>query len=492
MVTIGIRFITGRYHATPWGRHVNEGVPEWPPSQWRILRALISCWQLTMPSTGWDEVGPILEILAGHPPHYVLPPATIGHARYFMPWGKKGISDRTLVFDSFVALDPEAEVLVIWPYAALEIRQEETLSQILAHLSYLGRAESWCDARLVQVSGIVRPNCFPARPGEAVDSALEPVRILTVRDGLRGDQLVQALTIETGHMRRVQRLLDPPGSQWSIYLRPRNCFEVRYSMTARHAANWPARATEPTVARYILCSDYRLPITQALTVGELARRSAMAMYGRLHDGGRSKILSGKDEDGRPLRGHVHAYYIATDEDEDGWLDHLTIYSRAGFSPGEREALARLSVLNPGQGRPEMRLLMLGIAPATQFSSAVAWLGLSTVWESRTPFMLVRYPKVRRDGSPKLDSTGTQIDGPEAQFQAVDPGLPNIVSIERIPTLRCRNRDISWLSFRRWRSRGKGPALGVGYGFRVMFDAPTHGPMLLGYGCHFGLGQFFPA
>jgi len=30
-VTIKLNFPAGRYHATPWGRHVNEGVAEWPP-----------------------------------------------------------------------------------------------------------------------------------------------------------------------------------------------------------------------------------------------------------------------------------------------------------------------------------------------------------------------------------------------------------------------------------------------------------------------------
>ncbi len=37
-VIIKLTFPAGRYHATPWGRHVNEGVAEWPPSPWRLLR----------------------------------------------------------------------------------------------------------------------------------------------------------------------------------------------------------------------------------------------------------------------------------------------------------------------------------------------------------------------------------------------------------------------------------------------------------------------
>ena len=37
MPTLRVRFPAGRYHATPWGNHVNEGQIEWPPSPWRVL-----------------------------------------------------------------------------------------------------------------------------------------------------------------------------------------------------------------------------------------------------------------------------------------------------------------------------------------------------------------------------------------------------------------------------------------------------------------------
>jgi len=32
-----LTFPWGRYHANPWGRHVNEGAVELPPSPWRPL-----------------------------------------------------------------------------------------------------------------------------------------------------------------------------------------------------------------------------------------------------------------------------------------------------------------------------------------------------------------------------------------------------------------------------------------------------------------------
>src|SRR5690606_34470106 len=39
MPTVLVEFPGGRYHAPPWGHHVNEGQIEWPPCPWRLLRA---------------------------------------------------------------------------------------------------------------------------------------------------------------------------------------------------------------------------------------------------------------------------------------------------------------------------------------------------------------------------------------------------------------------------------------------------------------------
>jgi CRISPR-associated protein Csb2 len=43
MISLSLRFLAGRYHATPWGRHVNEAALAWPPEPVRVLRALIAC-----------------------------------------------------------------------------------------------------------------------------------------------------------------------------------------------------------------------------------------------------------------------------------------------------------------------------------------------------------------------------------------------------------------------------------------------------------------
>ena len=41
-LAISIRFLTGRAHLHPWQTHHSEGRVEWPPSQWRLLRAFVA------------------------------------------------------------------------------------------------------------------------------------------------------------------------------------------------------------------------------------------------------------------------------------------------------------------------------------------------------------------------------------------------------------------------------------------------------------------
>src|SRR3954447_22722318 len=103
-VIIKLTFPSGRYHATPWGRHVNEGVAEWPPSPWRLLRALIATWKRKCPHLPENAIHRALEQLV-KPPSFRLPPARVAHTRHYVPWEKKGPQDRTMVFDTFVCLN---------------------------------------------------------------------------------------------------------------------------------------------------------------------------------------------------------------------------------------------------------------------------------------------------------------------------------------------------------------------------------------------------
>ena len=102
MTVLELRFPAGRYHATPWGRHVNEGAVELPPSPWRIVRALIATWYLKArrdEEISESTVRALADALLSQPPVFRLPRATTAHTRHFMP--TKG-GDKTKIFDTFV------------------------------------------------------------------------------------------------------------------------------------------------------------------------------------------------------------------------------------------------------------------------------------------------------------------------------------------------------------------------------------------------------
>jgi CRISPR-associated protein Csb2 len=323
----------------------------------------------------------------------------------------------------------------------------------------------------------------------------EPVRVLAAASGASERELLRLLMVDTGSLRD-KRLLDPPGSRWVVYARKRDCLDGDpRSVTPAGLAY----ASRPAVfARYLIDAKPLPSVTQALAVGELARRSVMAQYGRAHYGERSRALSGRDEDGRPLAGHRHAFYLATDEDQDGRLEHLTIVAPGGFSETDLNALNSLVRLNPGGGGTVLELLLLGTGTADDLARVGGPVGPSKTWVSVTPFMLSRHPKTYRNGQAKVKENGLQVDGPEDQVRRewglrreIDSSLPELLKVETVCHVKAGGRTLRWLEFRRWRSRGGGSATPHASGFRLIFAGEVVGPVALGYGCHFGLGLFLP-
>jgi CRISPR-associated protein Csb2 len=454
---------------------------------------LIATWKLRMPHATEESVGRLLESLAREAPHFSLPPATVAHSRHYMPELTGLGYHQTLVFDTFVALDPEDPVVAIWPGVTLGDSEEELLRDLLASLSYLGRAESWCRAFLMESPP--KANCLPLGDLAGVPDTHEPTRVLIPLPQVSREVLFEVLMVDIGSLRQKERLMDPPGARWATYIRLRDCLDGSPRRTAPGRSSVARR--RPAVVRFLMDARPLPSITRSLEMGELARRSALALYGRIHQGGRSEILSGKSEGGSPLTGHRHAFYLPCDEDGDGRLDHLTVVAPGGFDTGEVEALASLRRLNPGGGEREINLLLLGVGSLSDLVSRGPF-GPAAVWRSVTPFVLTRHPKTFRDGRPKLSADGLQVDGPEDQLRRewlrrkeIDPALPDLCRVERRLAHEAGNRRIRWLEYERWRRRGGGRGISFGTGFRLEFSGDVAGPIALGYGCHFGLGLFLP-
>ncbi len=544
MIAISFRFLAGRYHATPWGRHVNEGAVEWPPSPWRILRALVAAWKRTSPDLPQSQVKPILRALA-EPPEFVLPAASTGHTRHYMPWFKKGPDDRTLVFDAFVALSRESSLVVRWHDALLDDAQRKTLTHILSKLGALGRSESWCEASLLGDSpGGEAMVCRPIQ-GEMIQPTHEVVRLLCADGDLAfaDEHVVEVkkripgknkpaveqrsspynpawnFCMETLQLHR-EKWSDPPGSRWVAYFRPRDCFRIGHNKRPRQTGKHPGIQ----VVRYVLDSAVLPLVTDTLPVAEGARRALIRLYtdivGRsaygedwsrekhragLQPVSLSRVFLGKDELGWPLEGHRHAYYLPTDEDGDGdgRLDHLTVCANDGFATDELRAFDRLRELKTdrrGEERHPVRLLMLGMGSLDDYHPGP--LRPSSDWISATPYLATRYAKTR--GRNRIDITALQAVGSfltddlRAQLMTMSEDLGVDCGLAKVEPhwdenfvfrIAGRWRPIQFKRFRsKWNDDGGQRLAGA---FRITFPAPVRGPIALGHSSHFGLGQFRP-
>jgi len=554
MIGISLTFPAGRYHATPWGRHVNEGAVEWPPSPWRILRALIATWKRTLPNMPQHRVEPILRALAESQPVFVLPPATTGHTRHFMPWHKNwkppAPINRTLVFDTFVVVPRDEALIVRWPDASLNGGQCDALAAILQNLNTLGRAESWCEARLLSeteapsanghmiatpLSGdepgiereIVRLLCPDPRAAFA-DDRVVTVKTKTSGRGKNKRTIEERTTIydpawnicmETLQLHK-ERWSDPPGSCWVPYTRSRDCLKVEPISAPRPRSN---AALAPQVVRFALDSAVLPLLTETLPVAEATRRCLMGAFKRTrlqeHYGGRipnplppdapepkSRVLSGKEwceqeQEYKPVEGHRHAYYLPTAEDNDNRhrLTHLTLIARDGFGREEMQAIHRLRQIRP-RGRDNashpLRVLLLGYGRLDEYRPMP--LGPSREWVSLTPYVATRHAKSR--GRQRID-TGSIEDRIQFLEDDLRGQLRDVLDIEGaevecVEPLRdgsafrlAGRRPIEFKRFRAKHADDGGKRLTGA--FRIVLRRPVAGPLALGKSSHFGLGLFLP-
>jgi CRISPR-associated protein Csb2 len=537
MLAIEMRFPAGKYHATPWNRQVNEGAVEWPPSPWRIQRALISTWYHKLEAEiDENTIRKIIEKLSATP-LFSLPQASLGHTRHYMPLYQEAT---TMVIDTFAVIDSESRLIIFWPQVDLSSEENSALLMLIDRMGYLGRAESWVEARLAEDSSD-QVNCIPLQEGAVLPEGFESVQTLaamtpqeylrwretklearksrklaelhdTAKTNGKSDDtaklkkkdlekieqslpvdLFSALHADTGDLKKAG-WSQPPGSVWVFYTRPRSSFEV-----APRAGKRAYSRKKPTVARFAVASQVLPRLTDAISFAE---RIHMALVSRSNG---SSLFTGCDESGKPLEGHGHAFILCESclglgKGMRGEITHVVIHAPRGFQLHDRQALDSLTRVW-GHGGHDVQLILLGVGQPEDFAGldtakgACPILAKSQSWVSRTPFVSTRHPKATKTGVPKVDGNGLQIGSPEHELRRLLmlAGFPSPSSVEAVPSTDLAGHETRWLSFRRQRNQGNGRkvASGLGYGFRIKFPDVVSGPIAIGYGAHFGLGLFVP-
>lgn len=515
MIVIKIRFPAGRWHATAWGTHVNEGIPEWPPSPWRLYRALWATWfakhRQTISEDGMREM--LEAFIEGPLPRYALPPAVAAHTRHFMPSIEGKSESRTKIFDTFVQVakaDGDNRLLIAWN-VNFNASQRENLAKLLVSMSYLGRAESLVEANLLpEEAPLPVTNARPVHTEETESENEETIHLLaplpqsefsvwreevaassgTEKKRSRKinlpERVTDCLLLDTADWKSA-RWSQPPGSRWITYRRPARSFKVAPSRVRRGGSD-----QLPTVAQFLVTGDVYPDITQALSLGERLHR-VLVKYSDS-----SPVFSGCDEQGNPLSGHRHAYYLAQPDGHRGEVRTITVRASAGFGPRERAALESIrKVWDYDQRKLGLTLVSMGPPPdpaANREESADSLFGTSRVWTSITPFIPTRHAKTTNNGTPKCDEHGLQIGSPAhdlLRLLALErPELPR-PEIKAIPGPELPRRLV-WLDYQRQRRHGQGSRSDIrGQGFRLTFPENVSGPFVFGYACHFGLGLFVP-
>ncbi len=504
MLTLEFRFPAGRYHATPWDRHVNEGEIDWPPSPWRLVRALQAVWlsraQEDIPQATATR---LIETLAGHLPTYHLPPACSGHTRHFMALYRTPLDGKTdKVFDTFASVSREDPLVVTWPDLILEPELQGALDLLLERLTWLGRSESWVTAQRTED---IRPctDVRPAKdqspgPGEELVQVLCPRSPQDYREWaaslphpkgkkppLAPDTLFEALTLETAELRKAG-WNQPPGGRWVEYLRPLD----RLDGARQTARRRQPRRNPPRVARFALASNVLPGLTETLRVGETLHKELV----RLSDG--HPTFTGRNPDGSRREGHRHAHFLGEIGPRDGQVRYLTLWVPEGLDEPALRALGQVGRVF-GIGSYPIHVVLLGTGQPEDFSdcrttaAGTPILASGTVWQSRTPFVPTRHPRTR--GTRRFEN-GLLVGSPEHDLRRLLAlnGLPEPTEVTPLKECCFQGRTLPWARFRTQRLTGEGlranqPALG----WRVVFPTPVQGPICLGYGSHFGLGLFVP-
>lgn len=469
--TVAFRFPFGRYHATPWDRSVNEGASEWPPSPWRLLRALVATWYTRWPGLPAPALDALLDAL-GDPPSYWTPPARPGHSRHYLPdlEHRKGEPGRTdLTLDPFLSVGRGTELLVQWD-TSLPPDQREVLAKLVELIPYLGRADSVCEARLVETDPVPDESWW--RPG---GSGTQHARLLAAARPVRRS----ALEVTTTEVRKSRRAV-PPGTVWITYGASQRAPEKRQ----------PRRMSAPVVDAIRFYISGSAPLRSAngiLLADELHRRvGARLTDAGVTDGRRRQILGSKGVGSN----HRHAHWIpVADRARRGArVQALVLWAPSGLEPDEVAAIVPLMKISGHrgahdggyelQGLPELKLLFQAAGPVGHVAPELC--GPSRNWMSLTPYLPVRHRKRESVDQHVTADVVAELgyrDRPVAHVARSDTtgGLPDLWARE----------------FRRYRANERMSRSRPGLSLRLAFDEQVTGPLLLGQLSHFGYGIFVP-
>ena len=496
-------FPLGRFHATPWRVNpFDDPYGEWPPSPWRLVRAVAARWYQWARESPTErpvgELDALLKALCTSHYSFRLPAASRrGNAirQYFPtefrwnPSSKKQAGmksyNRSLAQDNYwctVSSDEGAVWWFLegdhWNDALLEI-----LDSCLGRITYFGRAESF--TRIHRVTGDTpEANCMLR---EAPTAGAVPV---LVPESSAGREDIERVSDDPNNVKRSV----PVGARvmyavrpWSNPIRENSCqiAPCRRTNLIQFAIGWNVAPELRVVVR--LTSRFRDAVLRELL--RIKTNGACWVWSRAPRTVREQVvlLIGKDADGRPLQGHQHAEFLVWWEE--GVATRLLVWRQAHPFDEEEDyailaaAARELSWSSGGSDADAWKVSLLPLDPSAPPPPGFAG-ERAEVWESMTPYVPPRHYLRRgkvRDREALLAQVRRELalrNFPGAyQVELQEIASPAWVAVH-IPPNKRKHR--AFLGDRR------------GYWLRLHFPQAVSGPLRLGHSSTFGLGWFRPA
>jgi len=499
-------FPLGRFHATPWRVNpFDDPYGEWPPSPWRLVRAVIARWyQWTRETSGNPNIQQLDELVAALcKSRYTFHlPATANKGKsirqYFPqefgwnPKERKKAGTRSystsLAQDNYWTIPSGADGAVWWFLEGTDWTEllKKALDCCLERVAYFGRAEAFTCIRVCRDGEPVpEPNCVlkEQRTPEAV-----PV-LVPAADATRPD--IECITDDPKAALPV-----PLGARFMYAPRPRRppVREVSIKPSIRSDCNLVQFAigsnVEPDVRSIVrLTARFRGAVIRELVKIKTGNSSATWSNACRNIRDAVSEMTGKDADGDPLTGpHRHTEFHLWCEDRTptrllAWRDGRP------FDEDEQRALLRAAssefswaATGPDGDVWKVKLVLLDNAvPAPPgFDETCA-----LTWESLTPYVPPRHNL--RGGKPRArESIAAQI-GRELELRGVI-SVGQHVKVQQLA-------DPCWVAVHVPHGfAGRRTFIGDrrGYWVRVTFPFVVKGPIRLGHSSSFGLGLFTPA
>ncbi len=476
--TLSIEFPFGRYHATPWNQGPNSGDVEWPPSPWRLFRALIAVGHTRCPDVTPESIDSLLTEL-GNPDAYLAGELSVGSTRHYMPdiaHSSKEAGHTDLVLDAFGVSSGPLTVKIHWDRTLTEC-SERTLRMLADRLPYLGRSESICTAKLDDHEH--RPDSRWWRKGITGDD-FEFKALL----GVDGPPVRSQLEATTTAARK----------RGDVY--PAGSVLVSYGRRRLVASSTAVQPHTPTVTaiQFQLVSSVPVRMRSAIVLADTCHAALRKQLDTAQKAS-LELLVGRDGENARSNQHDHTHVLVHPGiigdhpvDAAAAADLLILWIPSGITGELAQSIirqlrrVRTSRDDLADQLPEQRLLLVGVGTLDSVLPE-ALSRTSTRWRSLTPYLPVRHRHRRQT---EHEHIATDV-AKECSYR----GLPEVASIDVIESTEAA-RNLS--QFRRYRvkehmsQRRRGAYLEIE--FKEALTRPGQA-VVLGQLSHFGFGWFAP-